>query len=80
MMVVAGRFHHFEEMTEQQQLEELFRSWNLSEDQSSLMARQLLRRATQLEAEGRMSRVEAVRHFLSLMLEARESGGGPHAP
>ena len=77
-MALAGPFHHLEAMTEQLQLEELFRSWNLSDDQSRLMARQLLRRASQLEAEGRMTRVEAVRHFLSRMLEARESGGGPH--
>lgn len=77
-MAFAGAYHHLEAMTEQLQLEELFRSWNLSEDQSRLMARQLLRRASQLEAEGRMTRVEAVRHFLSLMIEARESVGSPH--
>lgn len=79
-MAFAGAYHHLEAMTDQLQLEELFRSWNLSEDQSRLMARQLLRRASQLESEGRMTRVEAVRHFLSLMIEARESVGGPHPP
>lgn len=78
MMASAGLFHHLEAMTEQRQLEKLFRSWNLSEEQSRLMARQLLRRASQLETEGRMTRVEAVRHFLTLMLEARETGGGPY--
>ncbi|HEY4301681.1 MAG TPA: hypothetical protein VGM73_12470 [Candidatus Didemnitutus sp.] len=66
-------------MTELEQVTALCRRLGASETQAPIMAAQLLKRADQLVSERKITRVEAMKHLLQVLVEGR-AGRVPPAP
>lgn len=57
----------------EEQLVEFFLSSGATEEQSKVMAKQMVKRASQLSEERGWSDVEAMQHLLKLFVEAQQS-------
>ena len=57
----------------EEQLIEFFKSSGASDAQSEVMARQMMKRASQLSEERGWTDVEAMQHLLKLFVEAQQS-------
>ena len=57
----------------EKQLIEFFKSSGATEAQSEILARQMIKRASQLSEERGWTEVEAMQHLLKLFVEAQQS-------
>ena len=55
-----------------EQVSSLFVNWGADRGQAEVMARQLLKRATQIASERKISEVDALETLLKQVLEARQ--------
>jgi len=65
---------------EYEQVVSLCKRMGSEDEQAKVMARQLLKRATQLQQERDMTRIEALQHLLELVIRGREGDEGCGCP